>query len=54
MTPYTGKQIITIHILPNISKSKGNQTMKFGQLKHDVKKSILGNHAYIAVEDPSA
>ena len=28
--------------------------MKFGQLKHDVKKSILGNHAYIAVEDPSA
>ena len=24
------KQII--HILPNISKSKGNQTMKFGQL----------------------
>ena len=22
----------TIHILPNISQSKGNQTMKFGQL----------------------
>ena len=27
-----GKQIIEIHILPNISKSKGKQTMKFGQL----------------------
>ena len=26
------KQIIAIHILPNISRSKGNQAMKFGQL----------------------
>ena len=25
-------QIIAIHILPNISRSKGNQTMKLGQL----------------------
>ena len=25
-------QTIVIHILPNISRSKGNQTMKFGQL----------------------
>ena len=32
MTPQTGKQILTIHILPNISISKGNQTIKFGQL----------------------
>ena len=32
MTPQTGQQIITIHILPRISKSKGNQTMKFPQL----------------------
>ena len=24
-------QTIAIHILPNISQSKGNQTMKFGQ-----------------------
>ena len=28
----TGQQIITIHILSNISNSKGNQTMKFDQL----------------------
>ena len=27
-----GQQIITIHILPNILRSKCNQTMKFGQL----------------------
>ena len=32
MTSQTGKQIITIHILPNISRSKGNQTMELGQL----------------------
>ena len=32
MTSQAGQQIITIHILPNISRSEGNQTMKFGQL----------------------
>ena len=32
MTSQPGKQIFAIHILPNISRSKGNQTMKFGQL----------------------
>ena len=32
MMPQTGKKIIAIHILSNISKSKGNQRMKFGQL----------------------
>ena len=30
MTWQTRKQITTIHILPNISRSKGNKTMKFG------------------------
>ena len=29
---WIGHQRITIHILTNISRSKGNQTMKFGQL----------------------
>ena len=28
MTSQTGEQILTRHILPNISRSKGNQTMK--------------------------
>ena len=32
MTSQTGKPIVTIHILPNISRSTGNQTIKFGQL----------------------
>ena len=27
-----GKQTVVIHILSNISISKGNQTMKFGQV----------------------
>ena len=32
MTLQTGKQIFTIHILLNISRSEGNQTIEFGQL----------------------
>ena len=32
MTSQPGKQIIAIHILPNISRSKNNQTMKYGKL----------------------
>ena len=31
MTPQTGKQTIAAHILPNISRSKYNQAIKFGQ-----------------------
>ena len=34
MTPQPGKQAIAIHILTNISGSKGNQATKFGQLIH--------------------
>ena len=32
MTSQTGQEIITIHIFPNISRSKGNKRMKFGHL----------------------
>ena len=32
MTSQHGLPKIAIHILANISQSKGNQTMKFGQL----------------------
>ena len=32
MTSQAGRQTITIQILPNISKNKDNQTLKFGQL----------------------
>ena len=32
MTSQSGLQTIAIHIMPNISQSKGNQAMKFGQV----------------------
>ena len=32
MTSQPGKETITIHILPNTSINKSNQTMKLGQL----------------------
>ena len=33
---------MAIHILPNISRSKGNQAMKFGQLiKHNMRNIFL-------------
>ena len=32
MASQAGKQIIITHLLPNISRSKDNKTMKFGQL----------------------
>ena len=32
MTSQPGLQTITLRILPSISQSKGNQTMKFGRL----------------------
>ena len=45
MTSQTGQQIIAIHILPNISRSKCNQTMKFGQLiEYNVRNVFLKDH----------
>ena len=41
MTSQPGKQAIAIHTLPNISKSKSNQTMKFGQLIEYNKRNIF-------------
>ena len=32
MTSQRGKQTIAVHILPNISRSKDNLAIKFGQL----------------------
>ena len=40
MTSQTGKQIITIHVLPDISRSKGSQAMKFGQLIEEPEKQF--------------
>ena len=41
LTSQPGLQAIAIHILPNISQSKGNQTMKFGQLIEYNKRNIF-------------
>ena len=41
MTSQPGLQTIAIHILPNISRSKSNQTMKLGQLIEYNKRNIL-------------
>ena len=37
-----GKQTIAIHILSNISRSKGNQTIKVGQLiEHEMRNIFI-------------
>ena len=41
MTSQPGLQTIAIHILPNISQSKGNPIMKFGQLIKYNKRNIF-------------
>ena len=40
MTSHTGQQIITIHILLNISRSKGNQAMTLDQLMKYIARNI--------------
>ena len=46
MTSQPGLQTIAIHILPNISQSKGSETMKFGQVIACNKRNIfLQNYA---------
>ena len=45
MTSEPGKPTIAIHILPNISSSKRNQIIKFGQLIDITSKTcFLKNH----------
>ena len=46
MTSQTGKKLVTIHILPNISRPKGNQKKKFDQL-------IDYNKKYFLLKNPS-
>ena len=41
LTSEPGYETVTIYILPNISRNKGNQTMKLGQLIEYNKKNIL-------------
>ena len=44
------KQAIAIHILPNISRSKGNQTTKTVQLIDSIRENFLENHPQNVVE----
>ena len=42
MTSQTGKQMITLHLLTNISRAKGNHAMKLGQsIKYNVRNFFL-------------
>ena len=51
MSSQPGLQITTIHILPNISQSKDNQTMKLGQLiEYNKRNNFLKIYAENEVE----
>ena len=46
MTSQPGLKTIAIHILPNISRSEGNQTKKLGQLiEHNKKNTFFKSYA---------
>ena len=46
MTSQPCLQTIIIHIFPNVSQSKDNQTMKFGQLiEYNKRNSLFKNYA---------
>ena len=49
MTSQTGKQTIGIHMLLNISRSKDNRTMKFGQLIQYNMRNIFLDKSYTNV-----
>ena len=46
MTSQAGQEIVQIHILSNLSRSRGNQTMKFGQLIEYSMKNIFFEKSY--------
>ena len=46
MTSQPGQQAVTKHIFLNISQSKGNQTIKFGQLIEYSNRNIFLQKSY--------
>ena len=51
MTLQPGYQTIAKHILPNISRSKGNQAMKLGQLiEYNMRNIFVKNHTQNMLE----
>ena len=53
MTSQPGKQTISIHILPNISRGKSNQTMKFDQLIEYNMRNIFIEKSYTKCHEES-
>ena len=45
-TSHPGKRAIAIHIFPNISRSKDNQTIEFGQLREYNMRNIILEKSY--------
>ena len=53
MTSKTGQEIVTIHILLNISRSTVNQKRKLGQLiEYKIRNIFLKNHIQNMVKKP--
>ena len=50
MTSQPGEQTISMHVLPNVSRSKGSQTMKFGPWNVARETFLLKNQTKNVVE----
>ena len=51
MTSQPAQKAFGMHIFPNISRRKGNQTMKFGHLiEYNMRKIFLKNYTQNVVE----
>ena len=51
MTSQPGQQTFAVHILTNILRSKGNNTIKFGQLIEDNIRNIFIQKSYTVVKN---
>lgn len=51
MTLQSGKQVITVHIYQNPSRSKVNQKIKFGEIiEYNMRNNLLKNYTLNVVE----
>ena len=52
MIPQPGKETIVVHILPNISRSLGNQTIKFGHfIEYNMRKILKKSYTNCGWEE---
>ena len=54
MTSQPGQQTFAVHILTNILRSKGNNTIKFGQLIEDNIRNIFIQKSYTKCDEESS